>query len=132
MQKISLILIVLTFSLTKLRGQWAGTNPISTNSHVGIGISTPSKLLEISGNGGNAANVLLQLTNQYSGNGMNEPSIRFDNGNSGTYWDIGAQVSGQEYFRISYKGWQNAGGGSKMCFLSMVMGVLQWGMFQPR
>ena len=118
MQKANFVLLIFILSLSKLCGQWTGTSPISTNSHVGIGTSTPTRLLEISNNGGNAANIMLQLTNQYSGGGLNEPTIRFDNGSNGTYWDIGANVAGQEYFRISYKGWQSGGVQENILFMN--------------
>lgn len=118
MQKISLILILFVFMLTKLYGQWTGINPISTNSSVGIGTSYPNRLLEISSNG--TDDILLQLTNQYILGSSNEPTIRFDNGNGGAYWDIGANVSGQEYFRIRCNSWQN-GNVLQDVFFSMVM-----------
>lgn len=107
-------------SFAKLCGQWTGTNPITTNSPVGIGISSPTRLLEILRKESSISipNVMLQLTNSYSGTGMNEPTIRFDNGNGGTYWDIGANVAGQEYFRISYNGWQSGGVQQNLLFIN--------------
>lgn len=90
--------------------QWSGT---TTNSRVGIGTNIPIVLLEIAQkeNNPNVSNVMLQLTNQYSGTGLNEPTIRFDNGVNGgsSHWLLGAQVSGQEYFRIRCNSWQNGG-----------------------
>jgi hypothetical protein len=54
-------------------GQWSGTNPVWTNSNVGIGTSTPTSQLQISGNGAVAEQISttgsgltwLSFSNQY-------------------------------------------------------------------
>jgi len=88
--------------------------PISGNA--GIGTNLPQAALEIRRNAGDTRkkNVLLQLSNEWSPNGQNEPSIMFSNGDISSldnvsYWTIGARVSGDktlntpQTFKISHK-----------------------------
>jgi len=88
--------------------------PIQGNA--GIGTTAPQAALEIKRNAGDTRkkNVLLQLSNQWSANGQNEPSIMFSNGDISSfenvsYWTIGARVSGDktlntpQTFKICHK-----------------------------
>lgn len=88
--------------------------PIQGNA--GIGTTAPQAALEIKRSAGDTRkkNVLLQLSNQWSPNGQNEPSIMFSNGDISSienvsYWTIGARVSGDktlntpQTFKISHK-----------------------------
>ncbi|MDI9364829.1 MAG: hypothetical protein QM541_07755 [Flavobacterium sp.] len=84
--------------------------------NIGIGTKTPQAALEIKRNAGNTRrkNVLLQLSNSWSPNGQNEPSLMFSNGDLSdpknvSYWTVGARVSGDntikspQTFKICYK-----------------------------
>lgn len=84
--------------------------------NAGIGTNAPQAALEIRRNAGDTRkkNVLLQLSNEWSPNGQNEPSIMFSNGDISSldnvsYWTIGARVSGDktlntpQTFKISHK-----------------------------
>lgn len=71
--------------------------------NVGIGTNTPQTALEIKRNAGDTRkkNFLLQLSNEWSPNGQNEPSIMFSNGDNSSpasvsYWSVGARVSGDK------------------------------------
>ncbi|MDE3234704.1 MAG: hypothetical protein KGO81_02030 [Bacteroidota bacterium] len=88
--------------------------PLSGNA--GIGTNTPMAALEIKRGAGDTRkkNVLLQLSNEWSPNGQNEPSIMFSNGdnsspNNVSYWTVGARVSGDktlntpQTFKVCYK-----------------------------
>lgn len=97
------------------------TSPNSENhfpiiGNAGIGTNAPQAALEIKRNAGDTRkkNILLQLSNQWSPNGQNEPSIMFSNGDISSidnvsYWTIGARVSGDktlntpQTFKISHK-----------------------------
>lgn len=91
-------------------------NHFPLTGNAGIGTNTPQAALEIRRNAGDTRkkNVLLQLSNEWSPNGQNEPSILFSNGDVSTpsnvsYWTIGARVSGDntlktpQTFKISHK-----------------------------
>jgi hypothetical protein len=91
-------------------------NHFPLTGNAGIGTNTPQAALEIRRNAGDTRkkNVLLQLSNEWSPNGQNEPSILFSNGdvstpNNVSYWTIGARVSGDntlktpQTFKISHK-----------------------------
>lgn len=91
-------------------------NHFPLTNNVGIGTNTPQAALEIKRNAGDTRkkNVLLQLSNEWSPNGQNEPSIMFSNGDISSpanvsYWTIGARVSGDktlntpQTFKISHK-----------------------------
>ena len=84
--------------------------------NVGIGTKAPQAALEIKRNAGDTKkkNILLQLSNSWSPNGQNEPSIMFSNGDISdpknvSYWTVGARVSGDntikspQTFKISFK-----------------------------
>jgi len=110
MKRFFLILVSLfVIGKTEVYSQWSGTNPLTTGANVGIGTASPNVKLEIreSMAGSLNKNVMLQLSNNWVQGGLNEPTIKFDNGGGSEYWTIGAQVSGQDYFRISHKGWQS-------------------------
>ena len=94
----------------------ASDNQFPLNGNVGIGTKAPQAALEIKRNAGDTRrkNVLLQLSNSWSPNGQNEPSIMFSNGDLSdpknvSYWTVGARVSGDntiktpQTFKISYK-----------------------------
>jgi hypothetical protein len=91
-------------------------NHFPLTGNAGIGTNLPQAALEIKRNAGDTRkkNVLLQLSNEWSPNGQNEPSILFSNGDISSpanvcYWTIGARVSGDktlntpQTFKISYK-----------------------------
>jgi hypothetical protein len=91
-------------------------NHFPLTGNAGIGTNTPQAALEIRRNAGDTKkkNVLLQLSNDWSPNGQNEPSILFSNGDVSSpanvsYWTIGARVSGDntlktpQTFKISHK-----------------------------
>lgn len=91
-------------------------NHFPLTGNAGIGTNTPQAPLEIKRNAGDTRkkNVLLQLSNEWSPNGQNEPSILFSNGdvssaNNVSYWTIGARVSGDnslktpQTFKICHK-----------------------------
>jgi hypothetical protein len=91
-------------------------NHFPVTGNAGIGTNTPQAALEIRRNAGDTKkkNVLLQLSNEWSPNGQNEPSILFSNGDNSSpanvsYWTIGARVSGDktlntpQTFKISFK-----------------------------
>lgn len=84
--------------------------------NIGIGTKTPQAALEIKRNAGDTRrkNILLQLSNSWSPNGQNEPSLMFSNGDLSdpknvSYWTVGARVSGDntikspQTFKICYK-----------------------------
>jgi hypothetical protein len=84
--------------------------------NIGIGTKTPQAALEIKRNAGDTRrkNILLQLSNSWSPNGQNEPSVMFSNGDLSdpknvSYWTVGARVSGDntikspQTFKICYK-----------------------------
>lgn len=94
----------------------ASDNQFPLNGNIGIGTKAPQAALEIKRNAGDTRrkNVLLQLSNSWSPNGQNEPSIMFSNGDLSdpknvSYWTVGARVSGDntiktpQTFKISYK-----------------------------
>jgi hypothetical protein len=67
------------------------------NQNIGIGTSSPQTKLEVLQQSPiNEKNILIQLTNQFRQNAMNEPTIKFSNGeNSGSnqiYWTVGGNV----------------------------------------
>ncbi len=91
-------------------------NQFPVNGNAGIGTKAPQAALEIKRNAGDTRrkNVLLQLSNSWSPNGQNEPSIMFSNGDLSdpknvSYWTVGARVSGDntiktpQTFKICYK-----------------------------
>jgi len=91
-------------------------NHFPLQGNAGIGTNAPQAALEIKRNAGDTRkkNILLQLSNQWSANGQNEPSIMFSNGDISSienvsYWTIGARVSGDktlntpQTFKISHK-----------------------------
>jgi hypothetical protein len=91
-------------------------NHFPLTGNAGIGTNVPQAALEIRRNGGDTRkkNVLLQLSNEWSPNGQNEPSILFSNGdisspNNVSYWTIGARVSGDntlktpQTFKVCHK-----------------------------
>ena len=91
-------------------------NHFPLTGNAGIGTNIPQAALEIRRNGGDTRkkNVLLQLSNEWSPNGQNEPSILFSNGdisspNNVSYWTIGARVSGDntlktpQTFKVCHK-----------------------------
>ncbi len=91
-------------------------NQFPINGNVGIGTKAPQAALEIKRNAGDTRrkNILLQLSNSWSPNGQNEPSIMFSNGDLSdpknvSYWTVGARVSGDntikspQTFKICYK-----------------------------
>ncbi|MCX6209527.1 MAG: hypothetical protein NTZ59_08475 [Bacteroidetes bacterium] len=82
--------------------------------NVGIGTNTPMSALELRRNAGDGdkKNFLLSLSNIWSPNGLNEPTIMFNNGDNTanfSYWTLGARVSGDnahkdpQTFKIGYK-----------------------------
>ena len=91
-------------------------NHFPLQGNAGIGTPAPQAALEIKRSAGDTRkkNVLLQLSNQWSPNGQNEPSIMFSNGDISSienvsYWTIGARVSGDntlntpQTFKICHK-----------------------------
>ncbi len=52
MKKILLISLITLSSILNINAQWTGTNPVWTNSNVGIGTTSPSSKLEVVGSGG--------------------------------------------------------------------------------
>lgn len=91
-------------------------NQFPVIGNVGIGTKAPQSALEIKRSAGDTKrkNFLLQLSNSWSPNGQNEPSIMFSNGDISdpknvAYWAVGARVSGDktlntpQTFKISYK-----------------------------
>lgn len=91
-------------------------NQFPVTGNAGIGTKTPQAALEIKRNAGDTRrkNVLLQLSNSWSPNGQNEPSLMFSNGDLSdpknvSYWTVGARVSGDntikspQTFKICYK-----------------------------
>ncbi len=91
-------------------------NQFPVIGNVGIGTKAPQAALEIKRNAGDTKkkNILLQLSNSWSPNGQNEPSIMFSNGDISdpknvSYWTVGARVSGDntikspQTFKISFK-----------------------------
>lgn len=82
--------------------------------NIGIGTRKPMSAMELRRNGGNGnnKNFLLTLSNEWSSDGLNEPTIMFNNGDEGenfSYWTVGARVSGDnshkspQAFKIGYK-----------------------------
>lgn len=107
--------------ITKEVGQASSIKLIIDNSgKVGLGTLTPNALFDIkkvspikvtsdtdpiSSARLAEMNVLMRLTNSWVSNGINEPTIIFDNGGtdnlfSNEGWTLGAQVAGVAYFRI--------------------------------
>ncbi len=91
-------------------------NRFPLQGNAGIGTHAPQSALEIKRSAGDTRkkNVLLQLSNVWSPNGQNEPSIMFSNGDVSSienvsYWTIGARVSGDktlntpQTFKVSHK-----------------------------
>jgi hypothetical protein len=90
-------------------------NQFPSTGFVGIGTKKPQAPIEIKKNAGDTRkkNILLQLTNSWSPNGQNEPSIMFSNGDddkmNNSYWTVGARVSGDntintpQSFKVCYK-----------------------------
>jgi len=91
-------------------------NHFPLTGNAGIGTNVPQAALEIRRNAGDTRkkNVLLQLSNDWSPNGQNEPSILFSNGDISSpsnvsYWTIGARVSGDntlktpQTFKVCHK-----------------------------
>jgi len=83
-------------------------NHFPLTGNAGIGTNVPQAALEIRRNAGDTRkkNVLLQLSNEWSPNGQNEPSILFSNGDISSpsnvsYWTIGARVSGDNTLKTS-------------------------------
>jgi hypothetical protein len=87
------------------------TFPLIGNA--GIGTLTPGFPLEInkSAGDGNNKNYMINLSNVWAENGLNEPSIMFSNGDPEniSYWSMGARVSGDKAhdnpiaFKIGFK-----------------------------
>lgn len=82
--------------------------------NVGIGTNQPMAALEIKRNAGDGdkKNFLLSLSNIWSPNGLNEPTIMFNNGDNTSnfsYWTLGSRISGDNAhkdpvaFKIGYK-----------------------------
>lgn len=96
------------------------TNPNAENffpsvGNIGIGTKKPISALELRRNAGNGnnKNFLLTLSNEWASDGLNEPTIMFNNGDEGesfSYWTVGARVSGDnshknpQTFKIGFKG----------------------------
>ncbi len=91
-------------------------NQFPLTGNVGIGTKKPQAPIEIKKNAGDTRkkNVLLQLSNSWSPNGQNEPSIMFSNGDDSdpanvSYWTVGARVSGDktlntpQSFKVCFK-----------------------------
>lgn len=90
-------------------------NHFPVMGNAGIGTDAPQSALEIKRNAGDGKNknFLLQLSNIWSGKGLNEPTIMFSNGdlapNNVSYWTLGARVSGNQIdkepvaFKIGFK-----------------------------
>jgi len=91
-------------------------NHFPLKGNAGIGTNAPQSALEIKRNAGDTRkkNFLLQLSNEWSPNGQNEPSIMFSNGDNSapanvSYWTLGARVSGDktlntpQTFKVCFK-----------------------------
>ncbi|MBA4197448.1 MAG: hypothetical protein C0459_07830 [Chitinophaga sp.] len=91
-------------------------NHFPLKGNAGIGTNAPQSALEIKRSAGDTRrkNFLLQLSNEWSPNGQNEPSIMFSNGDNSSpanvsYWTVGARVSGDktlntpQTFKICFK-----------------------------
>lgn len=89
-------------------------NHFPVKGNAGIGTHAPLAALEIKRNAGdgNNKNFLLALSNEWSGGGLNEPTIMFSNGDNTenfSYWTVGARVSGDnahkdpQAFKIGFK-----------------------------
>jgi hypothetical protein len=90
-------------------------NQFPVTGFAGIGTKKPQAPLEIRKNAGDTRrkNILLQLSNNWSPNGQNEPSIMFSNGDedklNNSYWTVGARVSGDntlntpQTFKVCFK-----------------------------
>jgi len=91
-------------------------NQFPLNGNAGIGTKAPQAPLEIKRGAGDTRkkNILLQLSNVWSPNGQNEPTLMFSNGDlsdpsNTSYWTVGARVSGDktlntpQTFKICFK-----------------------------
>ncbi|MFY7900752.1 MAG: hypothetical protein ACOVNY_11255 [Chitinophagaceae bacterium] len=91
-------------------------NQFPLNGNAGIGTKAPQAPLEIKKGAGDTRkkNILLQLSNVWSPNGQNEPTMMFSNGDlsdpsNTSYWTVGARVSGDktlntpQTFKICFK-----------------------------
>jgi hypothetical protein len=76
-------------------------NP-SSNPLVGIGTNSPVVRLHLRRTSpSSGTNEMLRLQNGWNSSGLNQPSIVFHNGSSGsgaTYWSLAGRVGGQHYF----------------------------------
>jgi hypothetical protein len=88
-------------------GNVTGSGNSSFGGNVGIGTSSPNAKTEIvraAPSSSGTPTECLRLSNGYNAASDNEAQLRFDNGSGTQSWAIGAQVSGNGYFRISGSG----------------------------
>jgi len=76
MKRIFIIGILLLFKVLVLQAQWTGTNPITTNSNVGIGTTTPVGNLEVANSSGAVLSISTNKVNGYSTSPL-KPRIDF-------------------------------------------------------